>query len=484
MQLTIFGLLIFVVGVYLLLARRVEAMFAFVMICTLMGGSAAVVVTALGGASISPAHLALGFLIVRILAHRGVGEAIKSAFLANIAFVIFAAYAAAGAFALPRIFRDQLDVVPMRPAGLRSLFDAFPLEPTSQNVTTAVYIIGTLLLAMCAYVAARQAQGAVRFVKTACVLVAIHCALGIASAVAGDTVIGRILALFRNGSYAQVEQQVGGFVRIAGIFPEASAYASYSVGWLALMTELWFRDILPRRTGPMAALMAAVLICSTSSTAYLSLAVYAALIVVRLLLFPNFLTFRKFLSLATFCFAAVLLACLFLALKPALAQTLLSVLERMTVAKAGSDSGLQRAFWAKQGLTAFVTSHGLGIGAGSFRSSSIMTAIIGSVGVIGTTAFVAYLARIVMPLRSSTYFGAADPVEGVGVAASWAALVSLVPQAVSGPSPDPGLLFAILAGVSLGLRRRTAEVRSLGPLRSSQRRPALLRGRTLDHAAT
>lgn len=452
MQLTIFGLLIFVVGFYLLLVRRVEAMFAFVMICTLMGGSAAVIVTALGGASISPGHLALGFLMLRIMLHSDVGQAAQGAFAANIALIVYAAYSVASAIALPRIFRHELDVVPMRPAGLRSLYDSFPLEPSSQNVTTAVYIVGTLLMALCAFVVARQAQGAVRFVKAACWLVGIHCALGIASAVAGDTFLRPALAVFRNGSYAQVEQQVGGFVRIAGIFPEASSYAGYSVGWLVLMTECWFRNILPRWTGPLAALMAAVLICSTSSTAYLSLAVYAAIIVARLLLFPNFISFRKFISLALFCFTSVLLVCLLMALKPALAETLLKLLERMTLAKANSNSGLQRAFWARQGLTAFQTSYGLGIGVGSFRSSSFFTAIIGSVGIIGSAAFLAYMTRIFLPWRSSTFYSAVEPVEGVGVCASWAAILSLIPAAVSAPSPDPGLPFAILAGMALGLR--------------------------------
>ncbi len=452
MSLTLIGVAVLLAGLYLLVARRVEAMFVFTLICTLMGGSAAIGLPALGGASISPAHLALGFLLLRIVLHKGGDPLALPAIRGNAPLILFAGYAVAGALTLPRIFARAMNVVPMRPVGLRSLYDVFPLVPTSQNITAAVYIAGTAIMAICAFIAVRQPRGAVALVKAACVVVALHALTGIMGVAGKDTFVDGILNFFRNGSYAQLDQSFGGYVRIAGIMPEASTYAAFAAGWLAFLTELWLRDVMPRRTGGLAIVMTLVLVCSTSSTAYVFLTAYALVLTARMLWFPRAFGFAKLVPIMVLLLASITLAALLALLKPALAESLLEILKRFTVDKASSTSGLQRGFWAKQGLDAFRISYGLGIGAGSFRSSSLATAILGSVGVIGVVSFAGYLILMFKPLRDTTFGRPANPVEAVGVAASWAALLTLVPQLVGAPSPDPGLPFAVLAGAALGLR--------------------------------
>lgn len=473
MQLTLIGLVVFLVGLYLVFAGRIESVFVFAVLCTLMGGSAAIILTALGSASISPAHLALGFLFARILM-KGNGDAlVLPALKKNMFFVTFVFYAVASAIALPRIFKNRMDVVPMRPAGLKSLYDAFPLEATSQNTTTAVYIVGTLLLAICTFVAVRQPGGVVRFVKASVILVLIHAMLGILSALPNVPVLPSILGFFRNGSYAQVEQSIGGYVRIAGIMPEASTYASFGFSWFAFVMELWLRDVMPRRTGPAAALMAVVLICSTSSTAYVSLAAYVLILAVRMLAFPGAFKFRTVLWIVGFSFAGVLFGCLMAVLNPALADNLLAILQRVTLNKANSSSGLQRVFWAKQGLSAFQNSYGLGIGVGSFRSSSFLTAVLGSVGLIGSSTMLCYLVVVFNPLRGTTYYRPADAIGSVGVAAGWAAMLTLVPLSISWPSPDPGLPFAIFCGTALALQSQVRKA-TRGPSPQGPDRQKLL----------
>jgi hypothetical protein len=61
MTLTLIGLIIAIVGSVLLLRASLEAMLAFAMLCTLMGGSAALVLTALGSSSIAPANVSSGW---------------------------------------------------------------------------------------------------------------------------------------------------------------------------------------------------------------------------------------------------------------------------------------------------------------------------------------------------------------------------------------------------------------------------------------
>jgi hypothetical protein len=59
---------------------------------------------------------------------------------------------------------------------------------------------------------------------------------------------------------------------------------------------------------------------------------------------------------------------------------------------------------------------------------------------------------VLKPIQSSTYYTSHDAIDATGVAASWAAILALVPLAFTNPSSDPGLAFGLFAGAALGLR--------------------------------
>jgi hypothetical protein len=82
--------------------------------------------------------------------------------------------------------------------------------------------------------------------------------------------------------------------------------------------------------------------------------------------------------------------------------------------------------------------------------------VLGSGGIIAAAAFALYLLRVFRPLAPATWTPTGEPMIDVAKAAAWAALVMLIPAAVSAPSPDPGLLWGLLAGSSLGLHRAAA----------------------------
>jgi hypothetical protein len=402
--------------------------------------------TALGGSSIPPSYFALGFFILRIVAPgAGTYSEIPKALQRNIIFAGFCLYSSITAFIYPKVFMGKIAVTALHTGRLRNLFQTEPLHPTSQNLTTAVYLIGGLLFAITAGVAATRPKSARIFVLTACVLIWVHTGFGF---------IGQYvdLGFLRNGSYAQLDQEAAGFVRISGLFPEPSAFAGYGFVWLVFACELWLRDIRPRATGPAALALAMILAASTSSTAYVGLAAYAVILGGRSLVFPQTLPQRKliaFLVLAWLGFVAVVVA---MAMSPKLAQNLGQMLDHMTVGKLDSSSGRQRLFWAKHGWDAFTVSHGLGIGAGSFRSSSLLTAILGSSGVVGLALFLAHLVVVFRPLQASTYCATRSETEAVGVAASWTVIVGSIPSFASHPSSDPGLLFALFSGLAVTWR--------------------------------
>lgn len=454
------GVVQFVIGLLLLMFGSVPTMFLFVVYSGLMAGSAAIQLPAIGGSSIPPVQLALVFLVIRVLLP-GAGQIsrLADAMRSNLLFMLFAAYGVVGAFILPRIFENKINVTPMRVRALdryesmdRFIYSTQPLTPTSQNLTTAIYLAGSALLALCAYVALTHEGAWRRFVKAAAIVTILHAVIGIVGVLVKDTGFNTVFEFFRNGGYAQLDHRYNGFIRMNGIAPEASAYGAFGFSWFVFTVECWMRGVMPRWTGPAALLMGGTLVFSTSSLAYLGLGGYAMLILLRSFVFPQSLQVSKVAIMFAVFIMLVSAVCAMIILQPTLARDLSDMIEHFTVDKQGSVSGRQRSFWAWIGYEAFIKSYGIGIGAGSFRSSSNVTAIMGSMGLIGIVSFLTYLVHVFKPLRRSTYVTADDPRMSVSAAAGWVCLTQMITGIVGSPTPDPGPTFAIFAGVALALR--------------------------------
>lgn len=462
---TLIGVVTAAIGMLFLVGFGTPVMLSFLTIVSLLGGAAAVILPALGGSSIPPMQFAILFLMLRILVPGG-GQivALGAALRANLALVLFVIFGVVMAYVGPRMFAHQMTVVPMRFTRLNSLLATAPLVPSSQNITTAFYLIGSLLAALGGYVAARDPRTPALFVRTGVAVAWLHVGSGVFGAIVRHRPLSDLIDFFRNGAYAQTDQYVSGYARISGVMPEPSSYALFAFSWFVFMLEAWLRDVMPRRTGPAALALATILVVSTSSTAYAGLAAYGLVLGVRVLLFPQALTGGKAIMLGALAVAMVFACSAAIAVAPRIVTDFTSMVADMTVAKRGSDSGIQRAFWAYKGIEAFRVSGGLGIGPGSFRSSSLITAIIGSTGLIGSVTFTVYLVQVLKPLRRSTYLRPAQFDEGVAVAASWAAFMTMAPAAVLLPAPDPGATFAIFAGVAMALRVQGLATRTVHPV--------------------
>jgi hypothetical protein len=462
MSLTLFGIIIVLIGILLLARAGMAAMLAFVMVATLFGGSAAITLPALGGSSIPPANLALLFLILRaILPGPQQMDRLGSALRANGFLIVFAFYGVISAFIMPSLFAGAIAVTPLRPGAVRQLYEAAPLHFSSQNITTAVYLMGTLVAGIGATIGAARQGAAPTIVRTGIAIAVVHALLGFISILVAGTALETAVEFFRNGNYAQLDQSIAGLSRMNGIWPEASGFAAYGSAWMIFMTELWLRDIERRRTGTAALLLGLALLISTSSTAYVTLSGYGAILLLRMILLPGSIRLGKILALGAVAFGAALVILVAITLDAQVLEQFSHILAVMTVEKTESFSGMQRLYWAMQGLDAFVASAGLGIGAGSFRSSSLIMAIIGSMGLIGIVCFIGHVLQGFMPLRASTYVCETTGKTAVGAAASWTALLMLMPAAVASPSPDPGVMWAVFAGLALGLRAQ-APSRAIG----------------------
>lgn len=460
--LTLVGVIELLIGLGLFLFGSLNSLFVLTIIATLFGGSAALFLPALGGSSITPATLSLLFLIPRILAPGSsqfptMIEAVK----ANRWLIIFVLYGILAAYVMPRLFGDQIAVTPMRgrtreryASQLAYLFAVEPLRPSAQNLTTSVYMTGSMMVSIAACTLMMREGAGRLFAKIAGIVGVAHALLGIVSVFLKDTPVDVVFDLFRNGSYAQLDQAYNGFVRMRGVWPEASSYATFAIVWFVFNFECWLRRIQPGWAGAATLLLGAALLMSTSTTAYFGLAVFGLLLSIRVLVSPRLASGNRIVFLALFVFIAFAGTLATMMWKPTFANDVYDLVKHMTVDKPDSFSGKQRRFWAEQGVHAFVTSYGLGIGPGSFRSSSLATAILGSTGIIGTLAFGMHMLQATSPLRRSTYVRVASDELNVAGAASWAILIAFMALSISWPSCDPGIEIALLGGAVIGLRHR------------------------------
>ena len=454
MSLSVFGLAVLAICGYLLFFRGPLSLLASVMLFSLLGGSAAIVLTALGGASVRPELLAIVILSAAVCAP-GAGRAqlMPSAIMNNFPLVVFCVYGAATAFILPRLFAGEFQLVPLNPRALTSRFDTAPLHFTPQNITTAFYLLATMMAALAAWIAVQHKAAARTLVLVAIIVGAVHVALGLADLVLTGTPLEAVLEFFRNANYAQHNQAMDGFIRINGIFPEPSAYATFALPWFVLNFELWLRNISPVATGFTAAGLLSVLSLSLSSTAIVGLVIYFVIFAVRCALVPSSLK-PSFFLVAGAVGVFFVLAGLSLALvSPEFVHTVTDLFLGLTVEKSETSSGVQRLAWARQGVDLFVSTYGVGVGAGSFRSSSMITAIMGSSGVIGLATFLWFLFAVMKPLHATTYRLGPSERDNVGAALSWSMLGAVLPASFASASLDPGVVFGVFSGASLGLRR-------------------------------
>lgn len=445
-----YAALVGLVGVYLWLRGTVLDSVIALMFYGLFGGGAAFV---LGHTSVTPESFALVLLVAHaLLSMFSRTSHINHGIKTNSYFAFYCLYGAATAYVLPQIFLRQIALPPLSFSKKVGIFAAYPLHFSLQNLTTGAYLIGALLASVCAGAAACNPKSRQSLVRWGLIIAWAHIFFGILGLMLTQFGGDEILKFFRNATYAELIQSEAGFVRISGIDPEPSSYAAFAFSWLVLMTEFWLRNVSPRLTGATAVAILVVLVASTSSGGFAALGIYGLALAVRAVIAPDMFRARKVLPLIMFGLAMTTLVLAGFAFLPSLLTTVSRVLASLTVHKFDTLSGRQRLFWAQSAVKAFQKSWGLGVGAGSFRSSSLLLAILGGMGVVGLAAFAAHLLAILKPLRRDTYAAVENPDRAIPVAAAWGACAGLIPGMLAAPSPIPGYTFAILGGLALGWR--------------------------------
>jgi hypothetical protein len=239
------------------------------------------------------------------------------------------------------------------------------------------------------------------------------------------------------------------------------------------MVELWLRNVASRLTFTTAAALGFMLLATTSSAGYAALAVYFVIMMLRAIIAPNSVHAGKVVQAVMLGLSAIVLVLLVFSLHPNLIPLVEKTAKGLTIAKAETVSGRQRLFFARKSFEAFAATWGFGVGAGSFRASGLILAILGSTGVIGLAAYAGHYLKILKPLRRDTYDLPGDPAKAIGVAAAWTACAGTIPTLFAAPTADPGYFFAIFGGLALGWRYLAQ------PARAAWRRPVAVQGAPL-----
>ncbi|WP_181705387.1 hypothetical protein [Chthonobacter rhizosphaerae] len=463
MSLSVVGLLVCVV---IALAARAfgGGLVAGLMISLAFGSTALLLFGSLGGSSPLVFTVFAAALVLAVAGRRKIWRELGALFAsAPVMWLLLflMAYAVAGAVLFPRLFAGKV-IVFVRQTGGNGIVES-GLAPVSGNITQAGYFLlgGSVALAIAVLVFHADRVDQVR--RAFLAWCAVHTGMGVLDLAGKLAGFGDVLLPIRTANYALLTDiSEASFARIVGGYPEASGFAGMSLAAVAFLFADW------RRTGSRFALvlmltLLALLLMSTSSTAYVGLAILGVPILMSAT--GALLSGRGARSDVAVLASVMVMGAVLLSSVIADSRYLasfLNLLDATVVNKSQSISGQERLYWNIKSFEAFVDTSFLGIGIGSSRASSWPVAVLSQLGLVGAIFMALLTAAIVGSggRRSPPLDRDAAALTSSIRAAVVAALVS---ASLTGGSADPGMLFFVSLGIVVALRAR-ASVRAPSPI--------------------
>lgn len=441
------GLIAIVAGLaVLLLPAKWAAM--LMLTSTVFGAAAAFSVPGLGGASVLVPSMFLVFYALRVFMAWGEGPIFGSLkpFGAGFWLLLLTTYGLVGAFFFPRLMEGITDTMLVtRLVGGLSSISLIPLEPSGNNITQSVYAAGGLAC-FAASVAYYQRPGALEDLYKAVTIVSIvNLSFAVIDVVTWAIGAEFVLDFVHTANYAFLTAaEKGGLKRISGSFPEASAFAGYTLALFSVNASLWLDRVKPQVTGPVTLALLLTLALSTSATAYVGLISVLGFLTLRSLSAPVFgrEAQRPVLLVSLIVSTPVLLG-IGMVLLPGVADVVTDFLDEMLFNKLDSQSGQERMMWNAVAYQTFQDTGWLGAGIGSARASSYLLVLLSNVGAPGLILFGLFLGSIIFirPDDHVDEFG-----RGVFRAAQAGVLAGMAEAMTSGTVYDLGLMFYVLAG--------------------------------------
>jgi hypothetical protein len=354
-----------------------------------------------GGLSILPQSLFAVVLILKVVVPQAMPlspKLLTALRLRNLGYLaLFLLVGTVATVIMPRLFAGEVVVVPMR---ILSETITALLSPTPQNFSQWGYLTLSVMSVFSVTLIADEPW----FVKTLLVGMlagGVVCFVtGLIDYAAGVAGMEYLLAPFRTAGYAYLtDVDVAGVKRVVGFTPEASAYGPICVNFAAatvLLRPLYAEGGQRILAAIIAGISVVMALLSTSSTAYVGLAVlglaYAANWFRRAASFSPLgqtgLLGELFVGLG------LIIALLFVVIAQSdLLNPLLNVIDEIIFNKPLGSSFYDRSFWNSTAWDTITSTWGLGVGFGSTRTSSWVVAVVSNTGLIGAAFMMIFLVK-------------------------------------------------------------------------------------------
>lgn len=263
-----------------------------------------------------------------------------------------------------------------------------------------------------------------------------------------------------NPGWIIVQQSIGPIPRVQGPFTEPSSMGSYLAGvtfcclWLCIRSHqvMWPRLLL--------CLASTGVLMSTSTSGILSLFVGLPLMLSYAIVTGGGVGIQRALKtiLAIVVAGVVVLGPLFL-LMPELSNAVAMIAEA-TLEKQESSSYEERTQADLDAIEVTIATFGLGVGWGSFRSSSLIAGLLANSGVIGLLLIIWFIIRLsLFKIRAQGRIAATDPARATmdGFAAALGG--GMIPALMAGPTISSLAFFIQIACLVGTASRALAEKR-------------------------
>jgi hypothetical protein len=414
---------------------------------TLLGAAGALILEAVGGTNIQPAHLLLGFLTLKLLSSREIWNgALRAVAIGRPGFwlLLTMMYSTISAFLMPRLFLGQTLTYAVRAQG--SVNYVLPLAPTTSNLTQSIYFIGNFVcfFVLCGFGSSYSGQRSLARAALACVI--LNLVFVVLDLVTYSTNTTELLSFIRNSTYTMLaDTEIAGFKRIIGSFVEASSFSYWTLGYFAFTTSLWLSGIATGLMLSLSFLSFVALLFSTSTTAYVGLAAFLFLqyvvTAVKFLFRPVGTQMIIFIFTVPFILSVVVVL---ICLNDSTSAYVGNLLDTLVLNKMSTASGVERSSWNSQAIQNFLDTFGFGAGNGSVRASSFPIAVISSLGIIGGLTYGLFLVTTLFSRN-----GLADTtLVATQTAARSACVAWLIAATASGGFIDLGLPFFAFAALA------------------------------------
>jgi hypothetical protein len=438
--------------------RRGSSIDLHLMFATMSLGCFAVVPTELsaGMTLTGPPVIASFMLMKSFLRKNSIRAYLAAAFDIRKLGLLFAFLVVAGTvtFFAPRFFLNDVDVIPMKLKTV-GMMGADRLQPTKQNISQLLYVaisVSAVFMFSRMLDTAKKREQAINAFQFGAGVAVVTGWLDFASSFIPIT---PLLDLFRTGSYSlMTDNYVGGYKRVVGLMPEASAFGAICLFFLCFLYFSRFSS--DGKTGRsslmykqfLAVNLSFLLVASMSSSAYLGLAVFVTVATLewfyRNFFLPKSSILRQGLKWEMMaCLSVVGIATLTLVALTEVREELFVRLDRLIFSKSDSLSYEERSMWNEVSLNCLFQTSGIGCGLGGSRASNRVVSVFSNAGVLGGLLFYGFLVQCLFRRA-----GAIASNINVMHAIRWSFLPIFTLEFLVGTTPDMGLSNAWMFGMA------------------------------------